>query len=350
MKRILVEGSGGPAGIGYCRSLKKNRKKFWMAGTDTDPYYLIRSVVDKQILLFKTNDTKYIENLNFIINKFKIEFLHAQPDPVVRLISKYRKKINCQTFLPNHNTIKICQDKFQSYEKWKSAGLPIPKTYLIKKFSDLKNAFEKLGKEVWLREIVGAAGKNSLPTNHLETANNWIDFHKGWGHFTAAEMLSLNSITWSSIWKDGELIVAQGRKRLYWEFGNRTLSGITGLTGGAITKSDPEIDAISQKAIFAVDKNPNGIYGVDITYDKKGKPRLTEINIGRFFTTIEFFTKAGLNMPLIYTSIGTGMKIPKIKKILNPLPDNLCWIRGIDINPILLPFKKIKRYTPKKRN
>jgi len=128
---------------------------------------------------------------------------------------------------------------------------------------------------------------------------------------------------------------------LYWEFSNRSMSGITGLTGGAITTSDKKIDEISIKAIHSIDKNPNGIFSVDLTYDENKEPNLTEINIGRFFTTIEFFTQAGLNMPLIYTALGNDMKIPKIKKILNPLPDNLCWIRGIDTIPILLPLKQL---------
>lgn len=343
MNRILVEGSGGPAGIGFCRSLKHNKNKFWILGTDTNPYYLFRSVADKIILYSQMSDKKYIEKLIELIDNYKIDFIHAQPDPVVRLISKHRKKLKSNLFLPDDRTIKICQNKFLSYEKWKKAGLKTPTTYLIRNPRDLKTSFERLRGQIWIREIEGAAGKNSLPTNNIEMARKWIDLHNGWGRFTMAEKLSPNSITWSSIWKNGELVVAQGRKRLYWEFGNRTLSGVTGLTGGAITKSDPEVDKISQEAIYAIDTNPNGIYSVDLTYDHKGNLNLTEINIGRFFTTIEFFTRAGLNMPLIYTSLGLGMKIPKLKKILNPLPDNLCWIRGIDIEPIFTDLNKIEQ-------
>lgn len=342
-KKILVEGSGGPAGIGFCRSLRTHRPKFWILGTDTNPYYLLRSVVDKQVFLSKMSEKKSVNRLNKLIDDFKIDFIHAQPDQSVRLISKNRKKLNCNLFLPDDKTILICQNKFLTYKMWKAVGLNTPETYLISTPKDLKESFKKLGKDVWIREIHGAAGKNSLPTNNLEVAHSWIDFHDGWGKFTVAKRLSSNSITWSSIWKDGQLVVAQGRKRLYWEFGNRTPSGITGLTGGSTTKSDPEVDKISQEAIYAIDKNPHGIFSVDMTYDQSGHLNLTEINIGRFFTTIEFFTKAGLNLPLIYTSLALDLKIPKIKKILNPLPDNLCWIRGIDIEPVMTTLDHVER-------
>ncbi|MGI0009987.1 MAG: hypothetical protein ACREAE_01140 [Nitrosopumilaceae archaeon] len=342
-KRILIEGSGGPAGIGFCRSLRIHKPKFWILGTDINPYYLIRSVVDKQVFLSKMSEKKYVNRLNKLIDDYKIDFIHPQPDQSVRLISKNRKKLKCSLFLPDDRTVLICQNKFLSYKKWMAAGLNTPETYLIRTPKDLKESFERLGKDMWIREIHGTAGKNSLPTNNLETARVWIDFHNGWGRFTVAKKLSSDSITWSSIWKDGELVVAQGRKRLYWEFGNRTLSGITGLTGGSITKADPEVDKISQEAIYAIDKNPNGIFSVDMTYDQRGHLNLTEINIGRFFTTIEFFARAGLNIPLIYTSLALDLKIPKIKKILNPLPDNLCWIRGIDIEPIMTTLDDVER-------
>ena len=57
------------------------------------------------------------------------------------------------------------------------------------------------------------------------------------------------------------------------------------------TYSSEEVNRIAQDAIFAIDKRPHGIYGVDMTYDKNDIPNPTEINISRFFTTAYFFTK-----------------------------------------------------------
>src|SRR6267378_14292 len=156
----------------------------------------------------------------------------------------------------------------------------------------LKSALSELGETIWIRAVEGGAGRGALPTNNFDFARIWIDRFKGWGTFTASELLSERSVTWQSIWYRGDLVVAQTRRRRSWNFGNRTLSGITGITGVGETCSDPEVDRTAMDAILAVDREPHGIFSVDMTYDFSDKPNPTEINIGRFFTTIFFFTKA----------------------------------------------------------
>ena len=111
--------------------------------------------------------------------------------------------------------------------------------------SDLAKAFETLGNTIWIRLREGGGGAGSLPVSDPGFARIWIDHFDGWGKFTASELLAPESITWSSLWSNGELVVAQTRKRLYWLLGNRTLSGITGVTGAAVTVRDPEIDAFA---------------------------------------------------------------------------------------------------------
>jgi carbamoyl-phosphate synthase large subunit len=174
-----------------------------------------------------------------------------------------------------------------------------------------------------------------LPTDNVEFARLWIDRFNGWGRFTAAECLTPDTVTWLSIWSDGELIVAQTRRRRSWNFGNRTLSGVTGITGVGETCSIPQVDEIALAAIKAIDSAPHGIFGVDMTYDHAGVPNPTEINIGRFFTTHYFFTRAGLNMPKIVRDLAIDRKRPTLAKTINPLPDGLVWIRGMDVEPVL---------------
>ena len=256
-------------------------------------------------------------------------------------ISKNRDKLNAKTFLPDHKTVEVCLDKFQSHKKWKDAGIKQPETMVIKDESDLRQAFEKLGKKIWIRDTYGAGGRGSIAVDEFSMAKAWIDFEKGWGKYTAAECLKPNSITWQSIWKDGKLIVAQGRKRLYWELAKLAPSGVSGATGGGMTVSDPVLDEVAQKAILAIDEKPNGIFSVDLTYDNDGFPNPTEINIGRFFTTHEFFTKAGLNMPNIYVKLAYDEELPSIEKKINPLKEGLVWIRGLDFVPILTDVESV---------
>jgi carbamoyl-phosphate synthase large subunit len=190
-------------------------------------------------------------------------------------------------------------------------------------------------RSVWLRPVVGAAGRGALHALSLQQARDWLDSVGGWGTYTAAAYLSPDSVTWESIWKDGELVVAQSRRRLYWEFGDRAPSGVTGITGAGVTVRAPGLDSIARRAILAVDERPHGIFSVDLTYDGDGVPNPTEINIGRFFTTHLFFTAAGLNMPYIFVQLAFGEELPPIGRTVNPLPEGLVWVRGMDMEPVL---------------
>jgi len=341
MKRILVTGAGGAPSTNFVRSLRVSPEKFYLVGTDADPYYLCRAETDAKYLVPKVADSTFLLTIKRIIKKERIDFIHIQNDTEVAWFSKHRKAVPARLFLPNDAVVRTCQDKFLSFSAWEKAHLPVPKTLPLHKPSDLTTAFRELGKPLWLRNIHGAAGNGSLKTDNLKQAKAWIDFHAGWGHFTAASYLSPTSVTWMSIWHEGKLVVAQGRKRLYWEMSKVAPSGITGVTGAGVTIRDKIVDTIAQKAIRAIDPTPHGLYGVDLTYDKKGLPNPTEINIGRFFTTHHFFTAAGLNMPYMYVQLAYGQKPTLPKRRINPLPPGLVWIRGMDFLPILTSIKKI---------
>jgi carbamoyl-phosphate synthase large subunit len=326
------------------RSLRLVPENFYIVGVDANKHHLQRACADERILVPLAGEPDYLSVLNLIIAEKNIQLVYSQNDQEIGFISENRERIKAKTYLPDPKTVKICQDKFASYEKWSKAGIKVPKTILLRNVEDLQNAFRVLGAPLWIRETSGAFGRNSLPANKMEHAQYWIDFHEGWGRFSAAEFLGDQSTTWQSMWWHGELIVAQGRKRLYWEFSNRTPSGITGLTGTGVTVSDPDLDETALRAIRAIDASPHGIFSVDLTYDKDGIPNPTEINAGRFFTTHFFFSHAGLNMPYVFVKLALDEKPPAIFQKLNPLPEGLVWIRGMDMEPVLTTLTEIDTY------
>lgn len=343
MKKILITGAGGAPATNFVRSLRLvTDEKYYLIGTDADKYYLQRSETDETHLMPKCSDPQYLPLMRELIAETKADLIFAQPDVEIAEISEHRDELGCKVFLPEKETIRICMDKFASFAKWKAAGITVPGTMMINTPDDLKQAFTTCGPRIWIRAIQGAFGKGSLPTESFDQAKAWIDFHNGWGSFCAAECLEEQSITWQSIWWEGKLIVAQGRKRLYWEFANRAASGVTGLTGTGVTISDPVLDELAQRAIHAIDQKPHGIFSVDLTYDKRGTPNPTEINIGRFFTTHLFFSEAGLNMPHIFVRLAFGEPIPPLARTINPLPEGLAWVRGMDIEPILTTVARIE--------
>ena len=299
--------------------------------------------MDKKYICPAATETEYIPFITYLIEKEKIDFLHAQPEVEVYTIGKYRKKIldtDCILFMPSQETIELLRDKAKSYNTWKKAGIAVPENIEINNEKDLKRAYERFGKDIWIRETIGAAGKGSLSKPTYEMALAHINARNIWGKTVAAEHLTRDTVTWQSIWHDGDLVVAQGRKRLNWIFGNRSQSGVTGLTGVGVTVNDNELDKLAIKCISVADPKPHGIFSVDFTYDKNGIPNPTEINIGKFFTTHHFITKAGCNMPEILVQLALG-EYSGAYNALNPCESNMLWIRGIDVLPVFIHESEI---------
>ncbi len=342
MAKILIGGAGGAPSEGVIRSLLLSPDKEEIIGMGSEPSDLALSRAQRKYIVPYANSDQYIETLVRILNKEKPGLIHFQNDMEVYYASLYRNDIlntGTKVFMPRHEVIDTCVSKWKSWQKFKAAGITVPENLYIHSEDDLRKAFSELGDSngtVWLRaDTMGGGGMGSIPTNDYAMAKAWIDRYNGWGMFIAAEILTSQTITFLSIWFNGKLVVGQTRKRTGWIHGNRSASGVTGVTKVGTTCSDDTVTEIAINAIKAVDDKPHGIYGVDMTYDRNGTPNPTEINISRFFTTVFFFTKAGLNMPVIFKDLALYQKAPNLSKIINPLPNDLIWLRGMDTEPIL---------------
>jgi len=341
MKRILVTGVGGPAGINFVECLRMVPEKIYIVGTDVNKWHLELPKVDRRYLVPKCTEKNYISKLNELIRKEKIEFVHPQPDIEVKVLSENRERINATTFLPNPKTIDICQDKIKTNEVLRKAGVSVPKMAQIKS-EDLDKAFEELAgelKKIWLRARKGAGSKASLPIEEPKHAKAWIEYwmKKGltYEDFMACEFLPGKEFAFQSIWKDGELVTSMARQRLEYLFGSLMPSGQSSSPSVAKTIHRDDVNDIATKAVLAIDKKASGVFCVDLKENVDGIPCVTEINAGRFFTTSNFFAKIGVNMPYIYVKLAYEKKVPDLSKY-NAAPEGLYWIRSVDRDPILV--------------
>lgn len=349
-KKILIAGAGGAPSEGVIYSLLQSPEKEEILGMGSIPTDLVMSRAKRKYLVPWSYEETYHDALLHVLAEERPDLIHFQNDLEIHYASQMRNAIlatGTKLYMPEHEVIETCVDKWKTYEKFRDAGVPVPINMMINTEDDLREAFKTLGDDdgkIWLRySSIGAGGKGSIPTNDYNMAKAWLDRHEGWGEFVAAQMLTPDTVTWLSIWFEGELIVAQTRKRSGWIHGNRTVSGVTGVTQVGITYSNEEVDRIAQAAIHAVSDKPHGIFGVDMAYDKNGVPNPTEINISRFFTTIRFFTEAGLNMPVIFKDLALYGKRPNLDRIINPLPDGLMWLRAMDAEPVLITADEINK-------
>ena len=349
MKKILVAGAGGAPTEGVVFSLLKNPNNY-VIGMGSEPTDVILSKADKKYYVPYANTNKYKDKLLEILNKEKPDLVHFQNDLEIYHSSLIREEIKAtgtKIFMPDHSVIDTCVHKYKSYQAFKKAGVIVPVNITIDTEEELKRAFKELGDsqgKIWLRDSgIGGGGKGALPTSDYTLAKSWIDHYKGWGSFIAAEMLTPKTVTWLSVWHEGELILAQTRAREGWTHGNRAISGVTGVTKVGVTVSDEQVTQIAINTVKAVSDKPHGIFGVDMAFDKNGIPNPTEINISRFFTTVRFFTEAGVNFPEIFKQLALGEKISIKKGTINPLENGLMWVRGMDTEPRLVVKDSIEQ-------
>ena len=333
MKRILVTGAGGSAGNNFIASLRLAPEPFYIVGTDTSKYYIKLSKADKNYKVANWHDKVYINQLKAIIKEENIEFIHSQPDPEVMFISENRHLLDVKTLLPRPITIEIAHDKFWFNQEMEANKVPCPKSWLVIGKERLKIICQEHRGKKWLRAIFGAGSLAALPITKYEQAYMWIEYWKTkglkWTDFMLSSFLPGKEYAFQSIWKDGKLITSAARERIEYLFQSRMPSGQSSTPTVAKSVHNKQVNQIATKGILALDYNPNGIYCVDLKENYNGVPCITEINVGRFFTTSLFFTKAGCNMPYYYVKLAYGEEIPKLKQY-NAVLENLYWIRQID--------------------
>jgi carbamoylphosphate synthase large subunit len=351
MKRILCTGAGGPAGINFTMSLRATSEKMTLVGTDSNEYFLNLAIMDSKYCVPRAKDPAYIDKLNEIIRKEQIDFLHAQPDVEVEVVSEKREKLEAPVFLPTKAAVKACQDKLESAKVWKKKNVPVARTIEVKKDEDIDRAFAEFGSPIWVRARHGAGGKGSTPADNRETAVSWIKYWKSrnvdW-EFIAQEHLPGRNIAFHSLWKDGELVTSMARERLEYIYAYLAPSGITGTPAVQRTVHDDHVNKTGTEAVLSIDPKFTGIASVDLKENSAGVPCVTEINPGRMFTTSYFFSYASkvlrkdyfANIPYLYTKLAFKESLPEISKY-NVLPADVYWIRHMDAPARLVKDGKV---------
>ncbi len=327
---MLVTGAGGSASSNFVNSLRMSKEKFTIVGTDINRYHIELNDLDARYIVPESKSPNYLSALNRIIEDRKVDFVHPQPDMEVLALAKIRENLKAPTFLPKTSTLEYCQDKMRTTARLAELGIPVPKTFRVDSEDELDSIISELQKrnqKVWMRATHGAGSKAALPITRSIEAKGWIDYwasNKGIGYhdFIACEYLPGSDYAWQSLWKDGELIVSQARKRVMYLYGFLSPSGTSSTPSVAVTVHNSAVNETAHNAVKAIDEKASGIFCVDLKENQDGVPCVTEINAGRFFTTSNFLATAGCNMPYYYVKLGLNEEIPKLPKY-NAVPEGL---------------------------
>jgi carbamoyl-phosphate synthase large subunit len=340
-KTILLTGAGGTPTQNVVWCLRNEQDNFRIIGVDCDELQIhLTTGYDRKYLVPRADDSLYIDTLNQIIKREKVDLIHAQPDVEVGVISKHREQIRTNTCLPKKDVVALCHNKYELIFTLNKAGVPCANAFLISEPTDIDQAFDELGSTVWLRLIRGAGGRGSLPTNNRELAKRWVDYWEGWGSFSAEEFLPGRNLAWQGVFFEGKLMGSIAWERIRYIIRHVSPSGITGTPSIAKLINDDEVHSIGLKTVQSISKTPHGIFGVDMRENAEKVPCVTEINPGRFFTPSYMYAKAGYNLVKMFFDEALEMKHQLIIGPRAKILEDRFWIRGIDTPPVLIHRKK----------
>lgn len=236
MKTIHLIGAGGVAGIGFARCIKN--AGYNVQGHDSSPW--------AEQMMECDGEVTPMLNCDMVV---------PVPDAAVL------KYADCDlSYLPPRHVIELCQDKGE----------------FAKRIGDLAP------KLLWIRDTHGAGGK---------------------GAQMASEYLPGRNISVESVFWQGRYCHSFMKERLSYRT-NMVDHNVNGIGSSAVSKCiwDKEYYDVAQEAIDRVvkkRKDKHGVFGVDLRGDENGKPKVTEINAGRFMTaSYAFFTR--YNLPLFF--------------------------------------------------
>jgi carbamoylphosphate synthase large subunit len=338
MRRIAVTGAGGSAAANFVHSLRLAPEPFHVVGTDTSKFHLELAPVDARYLLPPAVDPAYFDELNAVVDAEGVELVHPQPEQEVLALARDHGRVKAATFLPSPETVALCQDKTAFAERMSEAGLPTPRFARLDSEEALREATASIleGRErAWVRAVRGAGARASLPVSSAEQAAGWVRY---WietrglevTDFMVSEFLPGREFAFQSVWRDGALVTSAARERLEYVFGHLMPSGQSSSPSVARTVHRDDVNELASAAVLAADPRATGVFCVDLKEDEGGRPLITEINAGRFFTTSNFLAEAGANMPYEYVRLALGDDVDGLPAY-DGVEEGLYWVRMIDM-------------------
>ena len=343
---VLLAGAGGPGAVNMTRSLKLGGVR--TVGGDASPFYIHLAETDVRAPLPRWDDEDaFVAAIRALVEREGVDFILPNNSVEGEIYSRRRDALGAPVFLPSPEAFRVGESKWLSWQRFRDAGLPVPRTELIDSPEDVHRIFDLLPtRPLWVRGagIPGrGVGVASLPCKTAAQAEQWVDYWDGWGGMVASEYLPGDNLTWLGIFDRGAVVASQGRQRDAYVIPHVSPSGITGAPAICHTVHRADINALGPRAVRAVDPGYTGPAFVDFKGDEDGAPRITEINVGRFGTTHHFYSVAGANFPLLVLALGLGNPLPDWVRPEDVLPPDLYWIRTLDAGPALVRKEDLGR-------
>ena len=321
--RVLVLGAGGPAGVNVCRAL--NAAGHQPIAVDANEAHLEWVA-------------PYAE---FAADALDADVVMAQPDPLVHKLA-FDTELLPARFLPKPQTITLCQDKFECGLAWRREGIRTTPIKLIDSYEALTDAINTLGLPCWLRARHGAGAKGAICARNEMEPLAWFDFWRARDpeiDFVVEEFLPGRDYSWCGIYYEGQLLVSFARERIEYLYPHLTPEGLTGTPTIATVVDNADLELAARRAVLAVDAKSHGVFCVDLREDKEGFPRPTEINAGRFSTTVGLWSLYSERTNFVALAAELALGDQSRLETWEDLPEGLTLSRHIDCGHVFTEAK-----------
>jgi len=328
MANVLLTGAAGAIGMDLAFSLNQAKINVFATEADEDNFFLVSKsckYYDKVFRAPRAGNKDYISRINEIIVRENIDLVIPNPDFEVGFISKVREQIKSPLFLPSDETVQILLSKSLTAQK---IGNLAPRTFDVDNEEDLSRAISS-EKVVWLRPKTGAGGKGSLVVSDSKFGWMWVEYWKEKGFsssWIAQEYLNGGNYNVTLIYDRKSNLCAMGMlERLGYIHEAISPTGVTGDVRLAKTVKLDKIIDVAKKAVNMIDKDPVGIFSVDLMGDK-----VSEIN-PRFAGRPRLYTLSGANFPAHIVDIEINGKSSYLES-----NEGYRLIRQVDIEPVAI--------------
>tara|TARA_R110001592_G_scaffold204623_1_gene454850 strand:- start:3012 stop:3917 length:906 start_codon:yes stop_codon:yes gene_type:complete len=268
---ILLTYAGGIAAQSVVKSIRNNKNwpQLNLVGVDCDPYSCGLKLVDKGILCPPTSSPSYKTFIEKLIKEENIDLFIPTGEEDLSIISSLKNKYPTLFYMSDLNTINLCQNKWEFYNKCKD-NFDLPETYL-----------EPPSVPYFEKPIYGRGSRGTRLVKHKKDIIFFKNSKKIYQEYIPGQEWSVDVL--SNM--EGKIINITPRKRL------QTKSGIS--TQGKIELNKNLIE-ISTKLVKYL--NLKGPSCIQFKEDKTGNFKLIEVNV-RFGGGVIFTTLAGVNQP-----------------------------------------------------
>ena len=322
---------------------------YHVIGAEYSKYYIELPDLESRYLTPRHDSPEFVSKVAGIARKEGVKFIHPQPSSEAAVLSAARRSLPAPVFLPEPSVMRTSQDKVLLTEQTlRAASVPVARTFPLTELSDIDKAFDTVPAPLWVRARHGAGGKLSLQCNAVGEAHDGVSLWTRRGtpieEFIVQEYLPGRNIAWDSIWNEGKLITSYCRERIDYPFKHISPSGMPGTPSVARTVHDEEVNRAGKKSVKAIARRPSGAFSVDVKEDSNGRPSVTEVDPGKFHTTMPLWGYVALkhfglpwysNLADLYVRLGLGEEPPRDVPEQDLLPAGYYMIRNMDSGIIL---------------